>query len=599
MPVRPGPLPSPEVLAGELAQQPGLPLRPETVRGVLAPALSSARLTRPAAATEVGRWDPAWAFRRLQAGDRPLTIIDHLGWVATAPRAWDSAPAVAVVRERLWRHAVTVAIVARRVAEQQRLPDPEQFERVGLAQGLGLWAVAASRPEELADLFVLKPVQRRTTLRSWLGQDITLVSRRLAQHWGGPADLVDACWLAEPRLQPPAGAALAPQRLGPIRQAYQLAEATRWSLWSDPVAPSAALASLVARVEAEVEEICHAGFLAGADPFADELARHHARLLLEQRQQDQDAASGRALLAEIAGRGPSPVEAECPTLVASAREAWLNITEDLAHLDRLLGQLAVSEDGLPSEHSRAPVPLRSRLESLAEFAGGAGHELNNPLAVILGRAQILLGRTTDPEANRALRAIIAQAQRAHRILRDLMYVARPPAPRPRLAQPLEIVRASLRDLRGEAETRGLQLELQDSGSAGARAVDPDALRHLTDTLVFNALEASATGGTIRVGVRFDPDRLTLQVEDDGRGLSVEQAEHLLDPFFCGRQAGRGLGLGLPRVARFLDLAGGQLSWEPVEDGSGTVFTVELPIGPTLARPSEAGSGEGLMVAEAG
>ena len=63
---------------------------------------------------------------------------------------------------------------------------------------------------------------------------------------------------------------------------------------------------------------------------------------------------------------------------------------------------------------------------IAEFAAGAGHELNNPLAVILGRAQLLMARQADPDAVRSLKAIIAQAQRAHRILRDLMYVRPPP-----------------------------------------------------------------------------------------------------------------------------------------------------------------------------
>ena len=84
---------------------------------------------------------------------------------------------------------------------------------------------------------------------------------------------------------------------------------------------------------------------------------------------------------------------------------------------------------------------QAKLAALAEFAAGAGHELNNPLAVIVGRAQLLLAQEDDPAAARSFRAILAQAQRAHRILRDLMYVARPPEPRPRFCQPEEIVRS--------------------------------------------------------------------------------------------------------------------------------------------------------------
>ena len=69
-----------------------------------------------------------------------------------------------------------------------------------------------------------------------------------------------------------------------------------------------------------------------------------------------------------------------------------------------------------------------KLEALADFAAGAGHEMNNPLAVIAGRAQLLLGDETDPERRAALALIWAQAQRVHEMIADAMLFARPPAP---------------------------------------------------------------------------------------------------------------------------------------------------------------------------
>ena len=80
----------------------------------------------------------------------------------------------------------------------------------------------------------------------------------------------------------------------------------------------------------------------------------------------------------------------------------------------------------PSRRPRTSGSVATKLDALGEFAAGAGHELNNPLAVIVGRAQLLLARAEDPEVVRSLRIITGQAQRAHRILRDLMFVARPP-----------------------------------------------------------------------------------------------------------------------------------------------------------------------------
>ena len=218
-----------------------------------------------------------------------------------------------------------------------------------------------------------------------------------------------------------------------------------------------------------------------------------------------------------------------------------------------------------------------KLDALAEFAAGAGHELNNPLAVIVGRAQLLLARETDPQASRSLRAIMGQAKRAHRILRDLMYVARPPEPRPRSCQPDEVVRACLRDLKPEAEARGVRLveEPRDGGPPTRTWTDPDALRHLVETLLRNALEATPRGGTVTVSIGSDAGVLRGSIQDNGRGIGALEGPHLFDPFFCGRQAGRGLGLGLPRIARMIALSHGELRWHSTP-GQGTLFQFTLP-----------------------
>src|SRR6478752_5710914 len=71
-----------------------------------------------------------------------------------------------------------------------------------------------------------------------------------------------------------------------------------------------------------------------------------------------------------------------------------------------------------------------KLESLAEFAAGAGHEINNPLAVISGRAQLILRQEKNPERRRELAVINSQALRIHEMIADLMLFARPPRPRP-------------------------------------------------------------------------------------------------------------------------------------------------------------------------
>jgi signal transduction histidine kinase len=281
----------------------------------------------------------------------------------------------------------------------------------------------------------------------------------------------------------------------------------------------------------------------------------------------------------IAGAAEVP---ERPS-IASAWDAWARESAERFQLRRLLDEVVSSHRGRVAREE--PTRRRLMLDALAEFAAGAGHELNNPLAVIVGRGQLLLAGETNPDSIRSLRAIIAQAQRAARILRDLMYVARPPEPRPRACQPEEVVRACLRDLQDEAEVRGVRL-VADTREPGLRVwADPEPLRQLADVLTRNALEASSSGGLVQFTASGDARTIRWTVHDNGRGIGSTEGLHLFDPFYCGRQAGRGLGLGLPRAARIVAQAGGELKWQS-NPGQGTTFLVTLPVSEIPASPDE-------------
>jgi signal transduction histidine kinase len=260
-----------------------------------------------------------------------------------------------------------------------------------------------------------------------------------------------------------------------------------------------------------------------------------------------------------------------------ARAAWSRWAESIAHRESMTDRLDTLVFANRSQRDdRDREGPSERLEALAEFAAGAGHELNNPLAVIVGRAQLLLAKANDPDTVRSLRAVIGQGRRAHRILRDLMYVARPPALRPRPCVPDDLVRSCLRDLQPEVEAKGLSLIVELDEHCRGVWIDPDPLRHLIDVLTRNALEATPQGGTIRVTSCLVHGQLEWTVRNSGQGIDPRDGKHLFDPFFCGRQAGRGLGLGLPRAARFIDQVGGRLQWQSSPE-QGTTFRVTIPL----------------------
>ncbi len=625
----------------------GLPLRPATVRQLLADVLEKPGPIPQVPLPRIVENDPGWVLALLvePRGKDPLELIDERPW-------WPlSSPEGLAAVDRLWRHGVAVACAARRLAQEAGLAVVEHVGRVGLLHQLGLWALAAVDADLLASILeVPGPHARREAEIATLGTDAATLGRSLAERWGCDAELVDAAWLHADQDGSLDVCAYHPEPLHLIQQARAWADRTPWSLSTEkneaPTPGDPRLRLLVA----EVQVRCGSG-LVDRDVSAREesLSRAHARLIRRMLRMEHEASKDQRLIEALSGAKPSdgpeswaeraamawcatsgvaaarviwtsnastkeeapktpsrsagrpaphvlPLRAAGQTLAEihlwpddsesqrptdlrgaatlSAWEAWAALVADRDRLARRLEMVVAAHQRSLEQHANRR--QADRLDGLAQFAAGAGHELNNPLAVILGRAQLLLARTNDPESARSLRAIIAQTQRAHRILRDLMYVARPPTPRPRLCQPEEIARTCLRDLQAEAEARGVRTLLEVRENVPSAWADPETLRHLADVLLRNALEATPAGGEVHLSLGGTPRHLVWEILDGGKGITEADASRLFDPFFCGRQAGRGLGLGLPRAAQFLAQIGGRIRWRS-SPGHGSLFTVHIPL----------------------
>ncbi len=221
----------------------------------------------------------------------------------------------------------------------------------------------------------------------------------------------------------------------------------------------------------------------------------------------------------------------------------------------------------------------AKLEALGEFAAGAGHEINNPLAAISGRAQMLLRDETDPEKRRHLLTIGAQALRVRDMIGDTMLFARPPLPDPQLLDLTVIVSQVQRQFVDECRSRHLTIGGVRSSECPIWA-DATQLCIVISELLRNAIQASPNGGRIELRTNRDTasdgrGRARLTVRDEGPGLSHEDREHLFDPFYSGRQAGRGLGFGLSKCWRIVTNHGGQIHLAP-EHETGFAIIVDWP-----------------------
>jgi signal transduction histidine kinase len=203
-----------------------------------------------------------------------------------------------------------------------------------------------------------------------------------------------------------------------------------------------------------------------------------------------------------------------------------------------------------------------KLESLKELAYGASHEINNPLANIAARAQTLLEGEEDPERARKLSAIHRQAMRAHEMISDLMLFARPPKLDKKPLDLRRLVQRIVEENLEIAEEHDVQLTCELDESPIDALADDTHLGVALSALIKNSLEAVSDGGEVRVAIRkieAGSEWLAeICVRDNGPGISDAVRQHMFDPFFSGREAGRGLGFGLSKCWRIVTNHGGQM-----------------------------------------
>lgn len=263
-----------------------------------------------------------------------------------------------------------------------------------------------------------------------------------------------------------------------------------------------------------------------------------------------------------------PSFAEYELWVAALRHRNRRLEDRLLAVQRELADLRSSARDL--EHAK--------LESLKELAYGASHEINNPLANIAGRAQTLLKDERDPRRRRMLESIHAQALRAHEMIADLMLFARPPALELQETDLREIVTQVAEELASSAAARQVALHTDFPATCGLARIDRTQISVALRALADNSLEALGTGGEIVLGCRaaLAKNRCAeLFVRDTGPGIPPEIREHIFDPFFSGREAGRGLGFGLSKCWRIVTDHGGEIQVES-QPAQGTLITLRLP-----------------------
>jgi PAS domain S-box-containing protein len=249
----------------------------------------------------------------------------------------------------------------------------------------------------------------------------------------------------------------------------------------------------------------------------------------------------------------------------------------------------VSERKREDERSRdlyQQLQQADKMAALGQTISGVAHELNNPLATILTWSERLAERTTDETSRRGIGIILNEAERAARIVRNLLTFARKRVSTRSIFDINRVVRETLA-LRAD-EQRQQQIEVVCSLASGLPQVFADAhqIQQVLLNLVINAEQAmlAANGrGALAVRTSCDTEReaIVLEVTDDGPGVPEELKGRIFDPFFTTKEVGTGTGLGLTVAYAIVQEHGGRIRTESPAS-RGATFVVELPVGSARA-----------------
>ena len=248
----------------------------------------------------------------------------------------------------------------------------------------------------------------------------------------------------------------------------------------------------------------------------------------------------------------------------------------------------VVEDVTERRRQDELVRRNERLASLGTTLAGVAHELNNPLAAVMGFAQLLLKRDLPDEDKNALETISHEAERSAKIVKDLLSLARQrEVDRRTPVNVNDVVAYIVRTRRYALETFGITCDLQLDPALPLVCGDRAQLEQVVLNLVSNAEQAlraqldsrgqPSLGDRprIRVRTRHDGDMAVLDVEDNGPGIPESQQGRIWDPFYTTRSDGEGTGLGLSLVNHIIAGHGGAVAVESSLP-SGAKFTVRLP-----------------------
>jgi len=258
----------------------------------------------------------------------------------------------------------------------------------------------------------------------------------------------------------------------------------------------------------------------------------------------------------------------------------LTISRDVTEQKKVAEELARQREALRQSE---------KLSAMGELLAGVAHELNNPLAILMGRAALLENKTTDPSMQEEVEKISAAAERCGRIVRTFLAMARQKMPERKPANINDVISSAIDLLGYNLRTSGIKLKTKLDKSLPKLNMDTDQIGQIIINLLVNAqhvLTEQPQPRLITLETGRSEDGIYCRISDNGPGIPTDVQQRIFDPFFTTKDKSKGTGIGLSVSLSISREHGGKLSYEDNEPGATFLLWLPLDSTPQDSKPNE-------------
>jgi signal transduction histidine kinase/ActR/RegA family two-component response regulator len=260
---------------------------------------------------------------------------------------------------------------------------------------------------------------------------------------------------------------------------------------------------------------------------------------------------------------------ECGQLATAFNHMTENVQQSQTQLQQTVHTLKTTQQQLVQSE---------KLSAVGEFVAGIAHELNNPLAAVMGFAELLKGADVEEKHRRHLELIFKSARRCQKIVQSLLSFARRHQPERKPVSVNKLIEDVLEIVAYQLRSSNVEVACRLAPRLPLVLADGHQIQQVLLNLINNgrqAIEAHQPAGQIIISTQAKDDTIRVVIQDNGPGIAPENLSRIFDPFFTTKEVGKGTGLGLSLCYGLIKEHGGNIAVAS-QPGHGATFTIELP-----------------------